>query len=74
MSTTDWRLPRNYDITKEPDIACSECGNTTYETVVTLKRIPARVSPTGQDATVPMPVFKCCNCGALTNEYMKNSS
>ena len=74
MSTNQWQLPRNFDITKEPDIECKGCGKTIFETVVTLKNVPAFASPTGQDAVVPIPIFKCCNCGILYSDFMKNGS
>jgi hypothetical protein len=30
-----------------------------------LKKIPAGISPTGEEATLPVPVFKCEDCGYI---------
>ena len=72
MSTaSDWRLPQNFDIMKAEDIPCKKCNEAIYDTVVTLKQVPARVSPTGKDAVVPIPIFKCVACGELYRDYNK---
>lgn len=60
---------QNFDFTKAEDVTCKNCGSNVYETVVTLKKIPANLSPTGQSAVVPIPVFKCCSCGEMNTEY-----
>ena len=64
-------LPSNLDINSIPDIQCNKCSNVYWETLVTLKNVPAASSPTGQDALVPIPAFRCTNCGMITNEYYK---
>ena len=63
----------NFDFTNAEDVTCSNCGSNVYETVVTLKKVPASVSPTGKSAVVPIPIFKCCNCGELNRDYYQQS-
>ena len=64
---------QNFDFTKAEDVPCKNCGTNVYETVVTLKKVPAAVSPTGKDAVVPIPVFKCLNCGTLNEDYYQQN-
>lgn len=64
---------QNFDFSKAEDIECKSCGANVYETVVTLKRVPANVSPTNKPAVVPIPIFKCCSCGELNREYYQQS-
>tara|TARA_Y100001938_G_C8080624_1_gene428805 strand:- start:393 stop:605 length:213 start_codon:yes stop_codon:yes gene_type:complete len=69
----NYQFPNNFDITKAEDVSCSKCGANVYETVVTLKKVPAEMSPTGSAAVVPIPIFKCCNCGELNRDYYQQS-
>lgn len=60
---------QNFDFANAEDVPCSSCGANVYETVVTLKKVPAEASPTGKPAVVPIPIFKCASCGALNRDY-----
>ncbi len=64
---------QNFDFKNAEDVKCSNCGANVYETVVTLKKVPADVSPTKQPAVVPIPIFKCCACGTLNHDYYQQS-
>ena len=68
----NYQFPSNFDITKAEDVNCKHCGANVYETVVTLKKVPADVSPTKKPAVVPIPIFKCCSCGELNREYYQS--
>ena len=68
----NYQFPSNFDITKAEDVSCKSCGANVYETVVTLKKVPADVSPTKKPAVVPIPIFKCCSCGELNREYYQS--
>ena len=52
------------------NITCDKCGNHTFETVVLIKRISAIMSPTGQEALVPIQVFSCNACGWVNKEFL----
>lgn len=64
----DWELPEGYDIMTAESVMC-DCGSIVYESLLTLKRVPAEVSPTGEKAVVPIPIFKCSSCGKLNQNY-----
>lgn len=58
------------DISNAESITCDKCGNHTFETVVLIKRISAIMSPTGQEALVPISVFSCNACGWVNKEFL----
>lgn len=58
------------DISSAESITCDKCGNHTFETVVLIKRISAIMSPTGQEALVPIQVFSCNACGWVNKEFL----
>jgi uncharacterized Zn finger protein len=64
------------DISKADTITCDECGNASFIQAFFLKKISALMSPTGQEAIVPVQVFSCGNCGTVPQkmlEQVKNS-
>ena len=64
------------DLGEADTITCQECGNASFIQSFFLKRISALVSPTGQEAIVPVQVFSCGNCGTVPQkmlEQVKNS-
>jgi uncharacterized Zn finger protein len=65
---------QNFDFTKAEDVPCEKCGANVFETVVTLKKVPANVSPTGASAVVPIPIFKCASCGHLNENYYQQNN
>lgn len=73
MSEQDnWQLPSDFDIMNAENSSCG-CGHDYFETVVTLKKVPAPISPTGEEAVVPIPVFKCNSCGKIHNDYYQQN-
>ena len=54
------------------DVTCSECKNETYTMVFLIKKLPALVSPTGEDMMIPVQSFACTSCGNINPEFMKN--
>jgi len=68
----NWQLPSNFDIMNAEDSSC-DCGHAYFETVVALKKVPAAMSPTGESAVVPIPIFKCSSCGKINKDYHKQN-
>jgi hypothetical protein len=73
----------NVDLSSADDITCDSCGNYTFLPVMLMKRlsailsptgqeaiIPMQVSPTGQEAIIPMQVFSCNACGWINKEFL----
>tara|TARA_E500000318_G_scaffold17976_1_gene18598 strand:- start:556 stop:813 length:258 start_codon:yes stop_codon:yes gene_type:complete len=61
------------DISKADTITCDECGNASFIQSFFLKRISALMSPTGQEAVVPIQVYSCGNCGAVPSKMLESS-
>tara|TARA_R110002050_G_scaffold53815_4_gene122221 strand:- start:1297 stop:1557 length:261 start_codon:yes stop_codon:yes gene_type:complete len=51
------------------DIACEQCGCKYFRQVNAFKRISALVSPTGKEQIVPVPTFRCDECGFINEEF-----
>ena len=51
-------------------VKCEECGNYSFIQSYFLRRISAIVSPTGQEAIIPVQVYSCGNCGTVPKSMM----
>ena len=51
------------------DIKCENCGCQFFRQVQAFKRISALVSPTGKEQIVPVPTFRCDECGFINEEF-----
>jgi len=61
------------DISKADTITCDECGNASFIPAFFLKKISALMSPTGQEAIVPIQVYSCGNCGVVPQKMLESS-
>tara|TARA_B100001094_G_C18103345_1_gene757018 strand:- start:1014 stop:1250 length:237 start_codon:yes stop_codon:yes gene_type:complete len=53
------------DLAQAENIQCEKCGNYSFIQSFFLKKISALMSPTGQEAIVPVQVYSCGNCGEV---------
>ena len=51
------------------DIKCENCGCQFFRQVHAFKRVSALVSPTGKEQIVPVPTFRCDECGYINEEF-----
>jgi DNA-directed RNA polymerase subunit RPC12/RpoP len=51
------------------DIVCEQCGSKYFRQVQAFKRLNALISPTGKEQIVPVPVFRCDECGFINKEF-----
>ena len=51
-------------------IKCDDCGNYSFIKSYFIRRISPIVSPTGQEAMIPIEVFSCGNCGKVPDKFM----
>ena len=51
------------------DIVCENCGGKYFRQVNAFKRLSALISPTGKEQIVPIPVFRCDECGFINKEF-----
>ena len=61
------------DLTKADTIKCDDCGNYLFITANVIKRISPILSPTGQEALVPVQVYSCGNCGKVPKVFLEGS-
>ena len=53
------------DLKDLTDIVCENCEGKFFRQVNAFKRISALVSPTGKQQIIPVPVFRCDECGHI---------
>ena len=61
----------NVNFSQTTPIKCEKCGNPTFKQTMMLRRVSALVSPSGQDAIIPMQVFSCDKCGHVNKEFQQ---
>ena len=61
------------DLQKADTIKCDDCGNYLFITANVIKRISPILSPTGQEALVPVQVYSCGNCGKVPKMFLESS-
>ena len=59
----------NIDLTHAKDITCEKCGGVGFRQTMMLKKLSPLVSPTGQEAIIPVGVFACDSCGHVNKEF-----
>ena len=58
------------DLSHADTVKCEKCGNYSFIQSFFLKRISPVMSPTGQEAIVPIQVYSCGNCGTVPKSMM----
>ena len=61
------------DLKEAETIKCSKCSNYLFIISFVLKRLSAILSPTGQEAMIPVQVYSCGNCGAVAEGFLEGS-
>ena len=61
------------DLRDAETIKCSDCSNYLFITSFILKRLSAIVSPTGEEALIPVQVYSCGNCGKVAEGMLEGS-
>jgi len=56
------------DLNDAETMKCDECGNAVFIPAFFLKRLSPLVSPTGQEAMIPIQVYSCGNCGKVPDK------
>ena len=51
------------------DIVCEHCGGKYFRQVQGFKRLSALISPSGKEEIVPVPTFRCDDCGHINEEF-----
>ena len=61
----------NIDLTHAKDITCEKCEGIGFRQSMMLKKLSPLVSPTGQEAIIPVGVFACDSCGHVNKEFQE---
>ena len=59
----------NIDITQTTPVVCDSCGCEHFTQVTLMRKLSPMLSPTGQPALIPIPVYACRKCGHVNNEF-----
>ena len=59
----------NVDLSQAKTMECEKCQCKAFKQTMMLKKLSALVSPTGQEAIIPVGVFACDHCGHVNKEF-----
>ena len=60
------------DLSDAETMKCDDCGNSVFIPAYFIKRLSPIVSPTGQEAIVPIQVYSCGNCGKVPDKFKQD--
>jgi|TARA_R110000787_G_scaffold240540_2_gene346764 DNA-directed RNA polymerase subunit RPC12/RpoP len=58
------------DINDLTDIVCENCGSKIFREATMFKKLSALLSPTGKEQVVPIPVYRCDECGHINDGFL----
>jgi hypothetical protein len=62
-------LNSNVNLTDMQPIRCAECGSMYFRQVVAINKVSKLLTGADKDTMVPIPVFRCDDCGAIPPEF-----
>ena len=60
------------DLKDAETIKCEDCDNSVFIPAFFIKRLSPIVSPTGQEALIPIQVYSCGNCGKVPDKLKQD--
>ena len=60
----------NIDINQTTELTCESCGHNHFEQVFMIRKLSPLLSPRGQPALIPIPVYACTKCGNVNSEFL----
>ena len=60
----------NVDLTHAKTLECEKCQCKGFKQTLMLKKLSALLSPTGQEALIPVAAFCCEQCGHINKEFL----
>ena len=61
----------NIDLTHAKTLECEKCQCKGFKQTMMLKKLSPLVSPTGQEAIIPVAAFCCEQCGHINKEFQE---
>ena len=62
--------PKQLNIEDTESLKCDACGNYTFIKSYFIRRVSPLMSPSGQEAMIPIEVFACGNCGKVPDKMI----
>ena len=62
----------NIDLTHATTLRCEKCEGVGFKQTMMLKKLSALLSPSGQEAIIPVGVFACESCGHVNREFAES--
>ena len=59
----------NIDFSQTTAEICEKCGNDTFQQVYRMRKLSPLLSPTGQEALIPINLFACAKCGHVNKGF-----
>ena len=60
----------NVDFSQTTAEICEKCENDTFKQAFKMRKLSALLSPTGQEARIPIPLFACAECGHVNQCFL----
>ena len=61
----------NVDLSNAKTLECDSCGCKAFKQTLMLKKLSPLISPSGQEAMVPVAVFACEKCSHINKEFLE---
>ena len=58
------------DLSQTTAEVCEKCGNDTFTQVYQMRTLSALLSPTGEEAKIPIQIFACHKCGHINKGFL----
>ena len=59
----------NIDFSQTTPVVCEKCGHEHFTQVSMMRKLSPMLSPTGQPALIPIPVYACTKCNHVNEEF-----
>ena len=60
----------NVDISQSTPVLCEECKGTYFDQALIIRRVSAFLTGQVKPGFVPIPIFKCTECGHVNGEFI----
>jgi predicted nucleic acid-binding Zn ribbon protein len=60
----------NINVNDLKDLTCENCDGRFFREVQAFKIVSALISPTGKEQIIPIPTYRCDDCGHINEMFM----
>lgn len=62
--------PGKVDFSQSLEYVCDKCGHKSFVAQYLIRKFSAFISPSGQEAIVPIQVFACASCSHINDDFI----